>query len=94
MHIVGQKGHDDRKASDGDQLGEATCLDFAFYEEAGLACSDACTFDISACTEYCGDGIISGGEDCDDNAHAADFGRGATIIWPKDLSGSVRCVRP
>jgi len=44
-----------------------TCLDFDFYNAAGLGCTGACTFDVSDCTETCGDDIVqpNSSEICD-----------------------------
>lgn len=49
----------------GQVLGDATCLDFAYYQPGGLKCSQACTFDVSDCEQNCGDGVRNGDEDCD-----------------------------
>jgi hypothetical protein len=55
---------------DGADLGKATCSSLGYYGQAGagLACKPDCTFDESACTGKCGDGVIngpSGAERCD-----------------------------
>ncbi len=55
------------------------CTDFDFYAAAGLACSDACQIDTSACTGgHCGDGTRQGAEECDgldlDLLTCSDFG--------------------
>jgi hypothetical protein len=48
------------------QLGDATCQSVGgFYDRDGLACNDACRFDVSACTGRCGDGQANGDEECD-----------------------------
>jgi hypothetical protein len=46
-------------------LGGLTCHHFGFYEIDGLACSDSCTIDTSACVGRCGDAIVNGPELCD-----------------------------
>ncbi len=53
-------------ATDDDLLDGRTCLDFGFYAEPGLACSEACTFVTTTCAHRCGDGILDATEDCDD----------------------------
>ncbi|MDX2089388.1 MAG: hypothetical protein SFX73_16165 [Kofleriaceae bacterium] len=50
---------------EGDNLGGARCTDLGFYDEPGLACTPFCTFDVAACTGFCGDDLINGGELCD-----------------------------
>jgi hypothetical protein len=53
------------EACDGIDFGTATCKDAGYYDEAGLACTEFCTFDVSACTGFCGDSMINGLELCD-----------------------------
>lgn len=53
------------EACDGTDVGSATCKDAGYYEEAGLACTSFCTFDVTGCTGFCGDAIINGSELCD-----------------------------
>lgn len=62
----------DDEACDGlDFPGAPTCEDFGFYAPQGLACTNACTFDINGCKTNgggsCGDGVLqaSAGEICD-----------------------------
>jgi len=53
------------EACDGADLGGATCKDAGFYDEAGLACTSFCTFDVTGCSGFCGDAIVNGSELCD-----------------------------
>jgi hypothetical protein len=53
------------EACDGTDLGGATCKDAGYYDEAGLACSSFCTFDVTACSGFCGDSMVNGLELCD-----------------------------
>jgi hypothetical protein len=47
-------------------LGGFDCEDFGYYvETTGLACSPACTYDLSGCDERCGDDVRNGSEACD-----------------------------
>jgi len=49
---------------DGTHLGDFRCQDFGFY--AGqIACTSACSYDLSGCSEFCLDGIVNGDELCD-----------------------------
>ncbi len=50
---------------DGSDLGSADCTTAGFYDPAGLACTQFCTFDTSGCVGHCGDGVINGPELCD-----------------------------
>ena len=50
---------------DGSNLGSANCTTAGFYDPAGLACTQFCTFDTSGCVGRCGDGIVNGPELCD-----------------------------
>ncbi len=63
---------------DDDLLDGADCLTFGFHAPGGLACSQACTYDVDACDQVCGDGVINGDEDCDggelDSRDCTDFG--------------------
>lgn len=44
----------------------ATCADFGFPENSGLACTFDCTLDLTGCdTATCGNGTINGDELCD-----------------------------
>jgi hypothetical protein len=53
------------EACDGSDFGVATCKDAGYYDEAGLACTEFCTFEVSGCTGFCGDSIVNGLELCD-----------------------------
>jgi hypothetical protein len=61
----------DRTSSTDDALDSKTCKSFGYYVEGALACSGACTFDTSGCTDYCGDGVKNGQEDCDGSIPAS-----------------------
>ena len=52
-----------REACDG--VPAVDCRALGYYEPAGLACTEACTLDASACQERCGDGATNGPEACD-----------------------------
>ena len=42
---------------DGADLGDSTCATLGYDEETtGLACTDACQFDVEGCVRSCGDG--------------------------------------
>lgn len=66
-----------REACDG--VPAVDCRALGYYEPAGLACTEACTLDASACQERCGDGATNGPEACDGAPPAgqscASFGR-------------------
>jgi len=53
------------EACDGADLGDADCTTAGFYEPDGLACTSFCTFDVTACSGFCGDNKINGDELCD-----------------------------
>ena len=53
------------EACDGTDFGGATCKDAGYYDEAGLACTSFCTFDVAGCSGFCGDAIVNGSELCD-----------------------------
>ncbi len=58
---------------DGAALGGATCETLG-YGSGTLSCNTGatgCTFNVSACTAKCGNGIIEGDEQCDENAFPA-----------------------
>ena len=83
---------------DGTLLGDETC-ESRGYHGGVLACHDDCTFDVSACSGICGDGVISDAEDCDpgkpDLGVPADLG-GATcaiggFYQPDGLACSEAC---
>jgi hypothetical protein len=46
-------------------VGASDCTDFGFYVAAGLDCNAACSYDVTACREECGDGLVNGPETCD-----------------------------
>lgn len=55
---------------DGDNLGPrehaASCkLGFGFHDDGPVTCSPQCTYDLSACSRICGDGILDPEEVCD-----------------------------
>ncbi|MDB4957154.1 MAG: uncharacterized protein JWO36_4723 [Myxococcales bacterium] len=58
------------ESCDGTDFGSADCTTAGFYQPAGLACSQFCTFDVAQCQGYCGDGVINGPELCDGVAPA------------------------
>jgi len=54
---------------DSANLNSQTCQTQGF-DNGTLGCTSSCTFDTTQCTmdtEYCGDGILNGTEDCDEN---------------------------
>jgi hypothetical protein len=53
---------------DGENLGghrDCTDLGLGFHQGRALRCQADCSFDLAACGERCGDGIVNGGEECD-----------------------------
>ncbi len=60
-------GVDGEEECDGANLAGQTCETFGF-PGGTLACKPDCTFDKSQCTPpVCGDGVVSGDEQCDDH---------------------------
>jgi hypothetical protein len=55
------------EACDGADLGtsQPVCADFGYYAGGPVTCNSSCGFDVSACTQSCGDGIRNGPEECD-----------------------------
>ncbi|MDY0001802.1 MAG: hypothetical protein RBU30_10940 [Polyangia bacterium] len=49
---------------DGDLLGGGTCQQYGYYQ-GQLACTAACSYDFSGCSERCNDGVVNGDEACD-----------------------------
>lgn len=43
------------------------CQVLGFYDPGAATCNAACRFDDSACTGYCGDGVLNGPESCEKN---------------------------
>lgn len=56
---------------DGADVAGKSCENLGFYIDAPLSCTPQCTFDVSQCSEICGDGILNGDEVCDDQALGA-----------------------
>jgi hypothetical protein len=46
-------------------LNNSTCMTLGYYQPQGLGCLNDCTFDVTNCSERCGDGMINGTEVCD-----------------------------
>ncbi|MDY0002949.1 MAG: hypothetical protein RBU30_16740, partial [Polyangia bacterium] len=77
---------------DGSDFGGLDCTDFTpplpgvgYFYSGALACTD-CAIDTSGCSQYCGDGMRNGTEQCDAN----DFG-GANCQSYKFYSGNLSC---
>lgn len=64
-------GNHDREANeqcDGTDLGDHNCGDFGDSESFGggsLSCNEDCTYDLSGCSNVCGNGVSDGKELCD-----------------------------
>lgn len=73
---------------DGADLGGMTCEDLGYYEGV-LGCTDECTFDVSGCSGFCGDGLLQDehGEECDGD----DLG-GLTCEELGHYGGSLACT--
>ena len=56
---------DGNEDCDGGDLAGASCQDFGFSNEDGLACSAQCTFDASNCAPVCDGQQVEPGEACD-----------------------------
>ena len=74
------KGEECDHSASGDKFlsSSNTCAKVVGAGSTGtLACTDQCKFDTSGCspavTEYCGDGIVNGAEDCDGTAFFGDY---------------------
>src|SRR5690606_27854614 len=70
-----------------------SCTSLGYYEDGGLGCSEACTFDISACVGFCGDGVVQDDEACEGDTADVDcfdlgfdFGRPGCASCGYDLS--------
>jgi hypothetical protein len=68
---------------DGANLGNAQdCVELGFYNSGPISCTSLCTIDTSACTGFCGDGVVDGPEVCDGNAttcQALGFANGGAV---------------
>jgi cysteine-rich repeat protein len=78
------------ESCDGTDLNEQDCGDFGFTSGT-LACfpnsagpSVRCTYDISGCTPLCGNGILEGSEDCDDDDRSNGDGCSSTCVTEDD----------
>ncbi|HVU04530.1 MAG TPA: hypothetical protein VHE30_22385 [Polyangiaceae bacterium] len=88
---------DGNEQCDGTNLGSIrTCQQYAeggVFTGGTLECAKNCTFDTSACTSLCGNGVIDPGEDCDGTRFSAQYA-GKTCsdftvpyrTWPFGLS--------
>lgn len=68
--VCGDSVRSGTESCDGTDFGSADCTTAGFYQPAGLACSQFCTFDVAQCQGFCGDGVINGPELCDGIAPA------------------------
>ncbi len=72
------------------------CGDFGFHDAGDpVGCGADCRFDRSACDEFCGDGVVSGGEQCDGAALGLADGNGDAVIDCRDAgfyAGPVTCL--
>ena len=80
---------------DGTNLNEETCLSKGFGGGA-LSCfpssqSNRCTFDTSACTTICGNGVREGSEQCDDGNTANGDGCSSTCTTEVECPASGIC---
>lgn len=82
--ICGNEEIEPGEECDGSDLGAESCVSLGFVSGT-LACTPACTFDTSACSN-CGNGVADAGEDCD----GADLG-GQTCEDLGFASGSLSC---
>lgn len=50
---------------DGQTMPASDCQGVGFYDPGPISCSEACRYNVTACTGRCGDTMINGGEFCD-----------------------------
>lgn len=86
--VCGDQKKNGLEVCDGTDLGGAICQDLGFYGGT-LACTANCTFETSACTGRCGDGVVqaSFGEACDGSVFA-----GATCEQLGYHGGELACT--
>lgn len=74
---------------DGAALPATTCGEarpgFFYDTDSPVTCAPSCRYDLSACEEFCGDGVISGAEQCDPSVAAP----GAIVLPEVDTCGEV-----
>lgn len=56
---------DSAEDCDGATMPKSDCQEVGFYDPGSLSCTDACLYDVTACTGKCGDDTIDGVEFCD-----------------------------
>lgn len=74
------------EACDGADFGGATCVDVGF-DAGDLVCDSGCAFDVTSCTDGCGNGLSEGLEECD----GADL-NGETCAYLGFASGPLACL--
>lgn len=75
---------------DQEDLDGKTCADLGGFAPGaeGLACTDACTFDLSGCGSVCGNQIVEEGEECDGSVQG---GKTCVNYQGPGATGEVTC---
>lgn len=70
----------------------STCAIRGYYQGADIACGADCTWDVSSCGEFCGDGVLNGNELCESTipigGTCLDFGYDRGAIGCGDCAAS------
>lgn len=67
-NICGDRTRDDQfgeECDDKDLGGLSDCTQIGFYDPGPLRCNGLCSYDRTACSGFCGDGMVNGNELCD-----------------------------
>ncbi|MBP6628818.1 MAG: DUF4215 domain-containing protein [Kofleriaceae bacterium] len=73
-----------------------SCGEHGFHDEADpVTCGTDCRYDLTACDQFCGDGVVSGDEQCDGAALGVLDSSGDGAVDCKDLGyyqGALSCL--